>query len=599
VHQQLRDFDNGHVGHHEPGFIGKYIFSRDHKIIAIQFLLLGLFFLLFGGAMAMVIRWQLAWPFDPEHPVPLLSRMLNWEAGQMPPNFYVMLITMHGTIMIFFAITPIAIGAFGNYAIPLQIGARDMAFPTLNMLSVWTFAIAGVLNLLSFFVEGGAAASGWTAYPPLSALATPGAGQNLWIVSLALVGVSSTMGAINYITTVVKLRAPGMTWGRLSLTVWGLLYTSILNLYFVPAVAVALILLLLDRMLGSSFYLPAGLVVQGSPVGPGGGAVLLYQHLFWFFGHPEVYILILPIWGIVSDLLAVFSRKPAFGYNATVISMGAICAVSGVVWGHHMFTSGMMPLLGKAFMMLTMLVSIPSAVFFLNWLGTLWRGSIQFTTPMLFTLGVVFVFAIGGLTGLFHAAQTVDLYVHDTYFVVAHFHYTLAASVLFGSMAGIYFWFPKMFGRRMSELVGKLHFWLSFIPLNGVFFGMFILGSRGHMRRIADPTTYDFIQPLQPLNVFITWCAFALGTAQLLFVANFVWSLCRGRRAEINPWRANTLEWTLPSPPPHGNFQRIPYIHRGPYEFSSPEADEDWLTQDAEPVAEPSPDHEEEPLEVR
>jgi cytochrome c oxidase subunit 1 len=575
---------NGHL-HHESGFVGTYIFSRDHKIIAIQFLFYGLFFLLVGGLMAMAIRWQLAWPFDPEHPVPVLTTLLNWQGSQMPPQFYAMLITMHGTIMIFYAITPIAIGAFGNYAIPLQIGARDMAFPVLNMLSVWVFAVAGFLNLLSFFVEGGAAASGWTAYPPLSALAKPGAGQNLWIISLALVGVSSTMGAINYITTIVKMRAPGMTFGRLPLTVWGLFYTSVLNLYFVPAVAAALILLLLDRMLGTSFYAPGTQIVQGSPVGPGGGSVLLYQHLFWFFGHPEVYILILPVWGIVSDLLSVFARKPAFGYKATVISMGAITGLSGIVWGHHMFTSGMVPMLGKAFMTLTMLVSIPSAVFFLNWLGTLWRGAIQFTTPMLFTLGVVFVFAIGGLTGLFHAAQTVDLYVHDTYFVVAHFHYTLAASVLFGSMAGIYFWFPKMFGRLMSEWLGKLHFWLSFIPLNGVFFGMFILGSRGHMRRIADPTMYDFIQPLQPLNVFVTYCALALGAAQLLFVVNFVCSLFAGRRAEVNPWRCNTLEWTVPSPPPHGNFERIPRIHRGPHEYSAPDTTEDWLAQDRECVA--------------
>jgi len=381
--------------------------------------------------------------------------------------------------------------------------------------------------------------------------------------------------------------------------VWGLFYTSILNLYFVPVVAAALFLLLLDRALGTCFYLPAGVMVQGSPVGPGGGAVLLYQHLFWYFGHPEVYILILPVWGLVSDLLSVFARKPAFGYKATVISMGVICVLSAIVWGHHMFTSGMVPLLGKAFMTLTMLVSIPSAVFFLNWLGTIWGGAIQFKTPMLFTLGVVFVFAIGGLTGLFHAAQTVDMYVHDTYFVVGHFHYTMAASVLFGSFAGIYYWFPKMFGRSMNELLGKLHFWVSFVPLNGVFFGMFVQGSRGHMRRIADPTMYEYLQPLQGMNVFITYCALLLGAAQLFFLINFVWSLIRGSRAEVNPWRSNTLEWTVPSPPPHGNFERLPLVRRGPHEYSAPECDNDWFTQDAEPDAEPSPTREEEPLEVR
>ena len=566
------------IHHHEPkSFLAKYVFSRDHKIIAIQFLFVGLFFMLFGGLMAMAIRWQLAWPSDESHPLPLLARWLGWEAGHMPPHFYLTLITMHGTIMIFFAITPIVIGFLGNYLIPLQIGARDMAFPTLNMMSVWVFILSGVVVLGAVFLGANA---GWTGYPPLSVVATPQLGQDLWILALALMGVSSLMGAINYVATIIQLRAPGMTWGRLPLTIWGLFYTSVLNLAVLPVIAAGLFLLLLDR-LGTSFYVPAGLVVEGQRVDGGGGAVLLYQHLFWFFGHPEVYILILPVWGVVSELLAVFSRKPAFGYKATVVCMGIIVALSLIVWGHHMFTAGMAPMLGKTFMALTTLISIPSAVFFLNWLGTLWKGDIRYTSAMLFTLGVVFVFAIGGLTGLFHAAELVDLYVHDTYFVVGHFHYTLAASVLFGSIASIYYWFPKAFGRMMNETLGKWHFWLSFIPLQGVFFGMFILGAHGHMRRIADPTLYEFLRPWQSWNVFITYCALVLGAAQLIFVVNFVYSLFYGPKAERNPWQANTLEWTVPSPPPHGNFEQTPRVRRWPYEYSSPNGRNGYMTQDA------------------
>ncbi len=568
-------------GHHEPRtFLGRYIFSRDHKIIGIQFLFTGLFFLLLGGLMALVIRWQLAWPSDETHPLPLLAKWYGWEGGHMPPTFYLTLITMHGSIMIFFAITPIVIGFLGNYLIPLQIGAKDMAFPTLNMLSYWVFFVASVCMILALIFGAGA---GWTAYPPLSVVATPSIGQDLWILALALMGVSSLMGAINYVTTIIQLRAPGMTWGRLPLTIWGLFYTAVLNLAVLPVIAAGLFLLLLDRW-GTSFYIPEGLIVNGQRLDQGGGAVLLYQHLFWFFGHPEVYILILPVWGVVSELLAVFSRKPAFGYKATVICMGIIVGLSLIVWGHHMFTAGMAPMLSKTFMTLTTLISIPSAVFFLNWLGTLWKGDIHLTSPMLFTLGIVFVFAIGGLTGLFHAAEAVDLYVHDTYFVVGHFHYTLAASVLFGSIASIYYWFPKAFGRMMNETLGKWHFWLTFIPLQGVFFGMFIQGAHGHMRRIADPTLYDFLRPWQSYNVFITYCALALGAAQLLFVANFVYSLFAGRKAERNPWGATTLEWTVPSPPPHGNFEATPVIRRWAYDYSLPEAPRDYLVQTEDEV---------------
>ncbi|MBI4568943.1 MAG: cbb3-type cytochrome c oxidase subunit I [Planctomycetes bacterium] len=550
---------------HAPGFVRRYVFSTDHKVIAVQFLIAGLLFLMLGGLLAMAIRWQLAWPGSL---VPLL--------GKIADDRYLTLITMHGTVMIFFAITPIVIGAFGNFVIPLAIGARDMAFPVLNMLSFWLLIPAGALLLAAMGAQGELVA-GWTAYPPLSdVVGSPEAGQTCWALALIVGGVSSMMGAINYVTTVIKLRAPGMTMGRLPLTVWGVFYTSILNIYFVPVVAAALLMLVADRVGGAHFYTPYG---AGDP--------LLYQHLFWIFGHPEVYILILPVWGVVSDLLAVFARKPAFGARYTVISMGVICALSAVVWGHHMFTSGMNATLAKTFVVLTMLVSIPSAVFFLNWLGTLWRGSLRFEPPMLHALGVVFVFALGGLTGLFNASDALDSFIHDTYFVVGHFHLTMAASVLLGGFAGILYWFPKMFGRMMNRTLSVVHFWLTFIPLNVVFCTQLLQGAQGHMRRIADPVhSYAFLKPFHGLHIMITWAAFVLGAAQILFFVNFFASIFLGRRAPKNPWRANTLEWTVPSPPPHGNFgPRLPTVHRGPFEYSAPGAADDFLPQDAPPAA--------------
>jgi cytochrome c oxidase subunit 1 len=553
-------------------FLRKYIFSTDHKVIGKQFLFTGLGFLMIGGIMAMIMRWQLAYPFKK---IPVIGTFLfPAMGGILAPENYNMLVTMHGTIMVFFAITPILIGAFGNYLIPLQIGARDMAFPKLNMISYWLMVPAGLILVFSFFVKGGASQSGWTAYPPLASLSTPAAGQIMWILSLALFGFSSILGAVNYITTILMLRAPGMTLFRMPLTLWGLLYTAILNAVFVPVVAVTLILLLLDRVLGTTFY-SAGPLSSAE-----GGQVLLYQHLFWAFGHPEVYILILPGWGIVSDMLSIFSRKPAFGYKATVISMGIISIISGVVWAHHMYPSGMTGRLGRIFMYSTFLVSIPSAVFFLNWLGTLWRGSIRFTMPMIFSLGLVFVFALGGLTGIYNASQAIDIYIHDTYFVVGHFHFTLAASVLFAAFAGIYFWFPKMFGRQMNATLGKIHFWITLVCLCYVFFGMFFLGTGGMMRRIADPTVYDFLKHLQPLNIRISWAAFIMGFSQTIYLVNFVWSLFAGKRVSHNPWDAATLEWTISSPPPEHNFETIPVVHHGPFEYSRPDVkDKDWVAQ--------------------
>jgi len=558
----------------KKSFIRKYIFSTDHKIIAVQYLLTGLVFLAFGGLMVFIIRWQLAYPWQP---IPVIGPiMFGASGGIVLPEVYSMLFTMHGGIMVFFAVTPIILGALGNFTIPLEIGAQDMAFPRLNMLSYWSLFLGSILIIVSFFVPGGAAGSGWTIYAPLSASlkTSPGWGQDLFILGLTFDAVSILMGGVNYIVTIMNLRAPGMSFGRMPLTNWGLFYSSVLNTLWLPLVAAALFMVLFDRRLGTAFFL-------AGPLAPHeGGQVLLYQHLFWGFGHPEVYILILPVWGLVGDLLSVFSRKPAFGYKATVISMGAIVTLSGIVWGHHMFTSGMNPLVGKAFMLLTITISVPTAVLFLNWLGTLWRGSIHMTAPMLFTLGIVFVFGIGGLTGLFHAMQVFDIYIHDTYFVVGHFHYTLAASVLFGVFAFVYFWFPKIFGKPMLEKIGKIHFWLTFVFLNCVFFSMMRVGLAGHMRRIADPTAYAFLKPIQSWNVFMGWAALFLVLSQFLFFFNFFYSLFRKKKAIHNPWNVCTLAWTTTSPPPVHNFEKVPTVYGGPHEYSSPEAkDKDFLPQ--------------------
>jgi cytochrome c oxidase subunit 1 len=550
-------------------------------MIAKQYLFAGLIFMAIAGAFALGIRWQLARPFEP---VPILGHILWPESDAiMPPEFYTMLFTMHGMLMVFFAVTPIVIGAFGNFIIPLQVGARDMAYPVVNTLSIWVLILGGIVVIASFFVPGGAGSAGWTMYAPLSSStsSTIGWGQTLFVLALALAGTSTLLGAINYIATTLNLRTRGMTMMRLPLTVWGLFYSSILSLLWIPIVAAALFMVLLDRVAGTSFFL-------SGPLAPyDGGQPLLFQHLFWGFGHPEVYILILPVWGIVGELLSTFSRKPAFGYKATVVSMGVIVALSSVVWGHHMFTAGISPLMGTAFMLLTITISIPTAVFFLNWLGTLWRGSIRLQTPMIFALGIVFVFAIGGLTGLFHALQAFDVYIHDTYFVVGHFHYTLAASVFFGAFAGIYYWFPKMFGRAMNETLGYWHFGLSFILLNCIFFTMMWVGLGGHMRRIADPTQYEFLKPFQGRNEFMGYAALALGFAQLIFVYNFFATLLSRRKAEDNPWQAATLEWSAPTPPPHGNFAELPIVYRGPYEYNSPiDNGRDWIMQnEVEPAS--------------
>lgn len=570
-----------HIHPDPENFFKHWIFSFDHKVIAKQFLWYGLFFLAMGGVMAMMIRWQIG---HPGTPFPVLGKLIFPASdGVLPPQSYASFFTMHGTIMIFFAITPILIGAFGNYCIPLMIGARDMAFPTLNMLSFWTMVASGIVLVASYFVPMGAAAGGWQAYPTLStAIGQPGAGQTMWVVAIFLAGSASIMGAVNYITTVIRLRAPGMGYFQMPLTVWGLWLTAILNALFVPVIAAGMILLFLDRVFGSHFF------VAGAAVTKGGGDPVLYQHLFWIFGHPEVYILILPAWGVVSDLLSFFSRKPAFGYKATAISMSAITFLSVLVYGHHMFAVGMSPLLSEGFMTLTMLISIPSAIFFLNWLGTMWRGSIRYEVPMLFAVGVVFVFGLGGLTGLHLGAVGMDVYLHDSYFVVGHFHLTMAASVLLGAFAAIYFWFPKMFGKTMSSALGKWHFWLTIVPLCFVFCGMLVVGYGGMQRRLYNTDAYAFMTVFGPLNLFITRCALFLGASQILFVYNFLASLISGEKASENPWEVGTLEWTIPSPPPHHNFDRIPVVLNGPHEYSNPAVKgKDWVAQN-EPL-EPMP----------
>ena len=567
-----------HGEQHELGFWRTYIFSEDHKMIGRQFLFVALFMMSVGGLMAMLMRLDLAWPDTQFSFLSILPQSLQSDSA-ITANTYNAEFTMHATIMIFFVIMPILVGCFGNFLIPLMIGARDMAFPKLNMLSFWVSASAGVLMMASFWVPGGPAAAGWTSYAPLSAVPLYTGvdwGQNLWCMSLIVLGVGSLMGSINYITTVINMRTKGMTFFRMPLVIWSLFITAILLLLALPVLTTALALLLFDRMGGTHFFLP-----------PGGGEPLLWQHLFWFFGHPEVYIMILPGMGIASELIATFSRKPIFGYRAMAYAMASIAFLSWVVWGHHMFQSGMDPAIGTGFMLTTMVIGVPSAIKTFNWLGTLYKGDIHYTTAMLNGLSFVAMFVIGGLSGIFMACTPVDMYIHDTYFIVAHIHYVLFGGSLFAVFGAITYWFPKMFGRMMNETLGKLHFWITFVAFNCTFFPMHILGMGGHMRRIYNPTQYDFLKPLEPINMFISISAFVLGAAQFLLLANIIWSYFRGEKATENPWHANTLEWSAPSPPPHGNWPgALPVVYRGPYEYSSPESAEDYLPQwrQAEPA---------------
>ncbi len=569
------------VAHEAPkSFIRRYIFSTDHKVIGIQYYMLALFSVFLGMGLSVLMRFHLVWP-SAELP----------GMGIMKPETYLALMTMHGTLMVFFVLTTAPQGGFGNYVLPIQIGADDMAFPVLNMLSFWVTFVGLCVLVASFFVVGGPASGGWTAYPPLSALpgAAPGQGmgQTLWIVSLVFFCAGSLLGALNFIVTTLDLRARGLSLMRLPLTVWAWFTTAILALLAFAVLAAAGILLILDRSAGTSFFIPGGLILNDVPlVDHKGGSPLLWQHLFWFFGHPEVYIAILPGMGATSQILSTFARKPIFGYRAMVYALLGIGILGFFVWGHHMFISGMSPYSSLAFSVLTMAIAVPSAIKTFNWLGTLWGANIRFATPMLYALGFVSLFVTGGLSGIFLGQPSVDIYFHDTYFVVAHFHMIMGVAAIFGIFAGTYYWFPKMFGRMMNETLGRIHFWFTFVGVYAIFMPMHFLGMVGHPRRYSEISGVNFLAPLEPVHVFITIAAFVTAAAQLVFLFNLFWSMFKGKKASENPWEATTLEWTIPSPPPHDNFAgRVPVVNHGPYEYGVPGAPQDYIMQDAPPEA--------------
>ena len=582
------------VAHEAPqGFIRKWIFSLDHKVIGIQYLFLAFLSVFVGMFLSLLVRAQLAYP---EHMYPFFLRFFSEEmaARWASPDFYLTVVTMHGTMMVFFVLTTAPQGGFGNFILPIQIGTYDMAFPRLNMLSFWTIFVGFVTLMAAFFVEGGAPLAGWTAYAPLSALgeiAGPGmgTGMNLWILSIALFCVGSLMGALNFIATVLAMRTRGMTLMRMPLTVWAWFTTAILSLLAFPVLMGGAILLLMDRIGGTSFFVPTGLVVAGQAIDHHGGSPILWQHMFWFFGHPEVYIAIIPGMGVASQVLATFARKPIFGYRAMVYAIFAIGLLGFFVWGHHMFISGMSPYTAVAFSVITLTIGVPSAIKTFNWLGTIWGGKLRFHSPMLYALGFVSLFVTGGLTGIFLGQTSIDLYLHDSYFVVGHFHMIMGVAAIFGMFAGATYWFPKMFGRMMNETLSKIHFFITFIGVYSIFMPMHGLGIAGHPRRYYDSSLYDFLGATASTHMFITWAAIITAGAQLIFLVNLFWSMFRGRKASENPWEATTLEWTVPSPPPHDNFGgRVPVVHHGPYEYGVPGAARDYVMQTAEPSAIPS-----------
>jgi cytochrome c oxidase subunit I len=554
------------------GFIRKYVFSLDHKVIGLQYYFLALIAVFVGMFLSLLMRIHLIWP----------TAVLP-VVGEIKPETYLALLTMHGTIMVFFVLTTAPQSGFGNYFLPIQIGAPDMAFPVLNMLSFWTTFVALVVMLSAFLVTGGAPLHGWTGYAPLSALPSAGPGEqlgaDLWITSIAIFCVASLMGALNFITTILDLRAKGMTLMRMPLTCWAWFVTAILGLLAFGVLLSAGILLLLDRNLGTSFYVPL-VVVNGQIMGHKGGSPLLWQHLFWFFGHPEVYIAILPSMGVASQLLSTFSRKPIFGYKAMVYAIMGIGILGFLVWGHHMFMSGMSPYSAFAFSVMTMAIGVPSAIKTFNWLGTLWHGRIRLHTPMLFAIGFVSLFVSGGLSGPFLAQPVLDIPLHDTYFVVGHFHLIMGVASIFGIFGATYYWFPKMFGRMMNERLGQLHFFLTLAGTYAIFMPMHYLGLAGQTRRYSQFTEVAYQTKLVPLQTFMTYAAFVTIAAQLIFVINLFWSMKKGAKASDNPWEATTLEWTTATPPPHDNFAgRIPVVNHGPYEYSVPGAPRDYVLQ--------------------
>jgi cytochrome c oxidase subunit 1 len=574
--------EEGHEHHHKATFLNTYVFSQDHKMIAKQFLITGITMAFIGMLLSLLFRIQLAYP---EKSFPLLETLLGRFApgGRLSPDFYMSLVTIHGTIMVFFVLTAGLSGTFANLLIPLQVGARDMASPFVNMLSYWFFLIASVIMISSFFVQKGPASGGWTIYPPLSALpkAMPGSaeGMSLWLASMVCFIASSLMGGINYISTVLNMRTKGMDLWKMPLTVWALFLTAVLGVLSFPVLVAGVVLLIFDRSMGTSFYL-SDIVLNGTPQSYEGGSPILFEHLFWFLGHPEVYIIIMPAMGISSEILSVNSRKPIFGYHAMVYSLIGIAVLSFIVWGHHMFVTGMNPFLGGVFMITTLIIAVPSAVKTFNWLATLWRGNIRFTPAMLFAIGMVSFFISGGLTGIFLGNAALDIPLHDSYFVVAHFHIVMGSAAIFGMLAGVYHWFPKMFRRMMDERLGYLHFWITFICAYLVFFPMHFMGLDGVPRRYYEFMEFPFGRTWANVNIFITWAALTAGVTQLTFIYNFIHSIFWGKKTVQNPWNSNTLEWTAPIEHIHGNWHgEIPTVYRWPYDYSKPGHPEDFIPQ--------------------
>ncbi|MGO4904626.1 cytochrome c oxidase subunit I [Flavobacterium sp. W20_MBD1_R3] len=575
--------DHEHEHHHKDTFITKYIFSIDHKMIAKQYLITGIFMGIIGVGMSMLFRMQLAWPEESFRIFNILLGDKFAPNGVMANDIYLALVTIHGTIMVFFVLTAALSGTFSNLLIPLQIGARDMASGFMNMVSYWLFFLSSVIMISSLFVEAGPASSGWTIYPPLSALpqAIPGSGMGmtLWLISMAIFIASSLMGSLNYVVTVINLRTKGMSMTRLPLTIWAFFVTAIIGIVSFPVLLSAALLLIFDRSFGTSFFL-SDIYIAGEVLHYQGGSPVLFEHLFWFLGHPEVYIVLLPALGITSEVIATNARKPIFGYRAMIMSIIAIAFLSTIVWGHHMFVSGMNPFLGSVFTFTTLLIAIPSAVKAFNYITTLWKGNLQLNPAMLFSIGLVSTFITGGLTGIILGDSTLDINVHDTYFVVAHFHLVMGISALYGMFAGIYHWFPRMFGRMLNKNLGYVHFWVTAICAYGVFFPMHFIGLAGLPRRYYTNTNFPLFDDLQNVNVLITTFALIGGAFQLVFLYNFFSSIFYGKKSVMNPWKSNTLEWTAPVEHIHGNWPgELPTVHRWPYDYSNPVHDVDFVPQ--------------------
>jgi len=572
VHSHDSHEAHGHDHHHEESFLTKYVFSTDHKMIGKQFLITGIIWAIIGGLFSVLFRLQLGYP---ETSFPVLEDLFGkWAAGGRISNeFYYALVTMHGTILVFFVLTAGLSGTFANILIPLQIGARDMASGFMNMLSYWFFFLASVVMFASLFIQTGPASGGWTIYPPLSALGQASEGSKLgmdfWLISMALFIVSSLLGGLNYISTILNLRTKGMSMTRMPLTMWAIFFTAVLGVLSFPVLLSGAVLLLFDRNLGTSFYL-SEIVVKGEILPNEGGSAILFQHLFWFLGHPEVYIILLPALGMVSEILSVNSRKPIFGYLAMVGSLFAICILAFLVWAHHMFVTGLNPFLGAFFVLLTLLIAVPSAIKVFNWLTTLWKGNIRFTPGMLFSIGFISLFISGGLTGIFLGNSTLDIHLHDTYFVVAHFHIVMGVASFFGMFAGVYHWFPKMYGRYLNNTMAYVHFWVTLVGAYLIFWPMHYAGLAGMPRRYTDWSNWQSFNQFQDMNRFISTVAMIVFAVQILFVFNFFYSIFKGRKVtSTNPWGANTLEWTTPINPGHGNWPGdIPEVHRWAYDYS-------------------------------